>query len=80
VLDLVCDQAGAANATPTTAARADSLRECFMAVSLVSEEVRPPRSRQRSSRAMRLSARPPCAYIRSAATATRRQARSPRRR
>jgi hypothetical protein len=34
VLDLACDQAGAANATPTTAARADSLRECFMAVSL----------------------------------------------
>ncbi|HST01253.1 MAG TPA: hypothetical protein VLJ84_06305, partial [Usitatibacter sp.] len=43
VVDFDCDQAGAANATPTTAARADSLRECFMAVSLVSEEVRPPR-------------------------------------
>jgi hypothetical protein len=31
VVDLGCDQAGAANATPTMAARAESLRDCFMA-------------------------------------------------
>ena len=75
-----CDHAGAASAAPSTVARAESLREFFMAVfSVVAEEVRLPGALAvRHDRcAFR---RPPLAYIMSGARATRKPGRSRRHR